>query len=102
MQTLHTILKPVVTEKAMKRGEINQYTFYVHPKATKIDVKIAVRELYGQEVESVKLMTTPLKKRTVGRREIVKRKKMRKAIVTLKGKKKIDVTKVTKEKPQKK
>lgn len=102
MDTLHTILKPVVTEKAMKRGEMNQYTFYIHPKATKIDVKIAVRELYGHEVANVRLMTVPSKTRSLRRSEVIKRNESRKAIVTLKGKKKIDVTKVKKEAPTKK
>lgn len=96
MMALHTILRPIVTEKSIKRGEINQYSFYVHQKATKVDVKIAIRELYGHEVESVRMLSTPIKRKTIGRHETVKRKKLRKAIVTLKGKKKIDVTKITK------
>jgi large subunit ribosomal protein L23 len=98
MKALYTIIRPIVTEKALKQGEAMKYAFYVHTKATKIDVKQAIKELYGHEVDTVQLMVMPVKKRNYGRKEIIKRKELKKAIVTLKGKKKIDVTKITKEK----
>jgi len=99
MKALHTIIRPIVTEKALKQGEkMMKYAFYVHKKATKIDVKIAVKELYGQEVDTVQMAVMPKKKRNYGRKEIEKRNELKKAIVTLKGRKKIDVTKVAKDK----
>ena len=48
MKALYTIIKPIVTEKAIKLSDKMTYSFYVHSKATKIDVKMAVKELYGQ------------------------------------------------------
>ena len=98
MKALHTILRPVVTEKAIKQSDKMAYTFYVHPKATKIDVKIAVKELYGHDVDNVRMTRNPAKTRGSRGRVATKRNAMKKAIVTLKGKKKIDLTKVTKEK----
>jgi large subunit ribosomal protein L23 len=98
MKALYTIKRPIVTEKALKMGEKMKYAFYVHPKATKIDVKQALKELYGHEVESVQMMIMPVKKRSYGRKEIGKRNELKKALVTFKGKKKVDVTKVAKDK----
>lgn len=97
MKTLHTILKPIVTEKALKLGEKMSYTFYVHKKATKIDVKMAIKELYGQDVASVRMLVTPSKSKAFKKSTITKRPKMKKAIVMLKGRKKIDVTKISKD-----
>jgi len=97
MKALHTIIKPIVTEKAMKMNEKMVYAFYVNKKATKIDVKIAVKELYGQEVAEVKMAINPAKTRGTRNRVATKRQMRKKAYVTLKGKKKIDLTKVAKE-----
>jgi len=58
------ILKPLMTEKSMSMLEKNKYSFYVHPKATKTQIKEAVEKLFaGTEVESVNTMTTHPKKR---------------------------------------
>ena len=48
------ILKPVVTEKSMSTMADKKYTFYVHPEATKVQIKEAVEKMFeGAEVESV-------------------------------------------------
>ena len=39
------ILKPVVTEKSMNAMADKQYTFLVHPEATKTQIKEAVQKL---------------------------------------------------------
>lgn len=98
MKAIYTIIRPIVTEKALKQGEKMKYAFIVNKNATKIDVKIAVKEIYGHAVDTVQMLIMPIKKRSYGRKEITKRPELKKAIVTLKGKKKIDVTKVAKEK----
>jgi len=72
------INKPVITEKAMHILEDRKYTFYVHPDATKVQVKEAVEKLFdGVKVEKVYTMNLKGKKRrrgnTVGR--TAKRKK---------------------------
>ena len=97
MKALHTILKPVVTEKSIKGNEIGKYTFFVTAKSTKVDVKQAIKELYGVDVASVKIIITPEKTRIQKRTVVAKKRAMKKAVVTLKGKAKLDVAKVAKE-----
>ncbi|RLD58955.1 MAG: 50S ribosomal protein L23 [Bacteroidetes bacterium] len=54
---MNIILKPVITEKMTKLGEkLNRFGFIVHKKANKIQIKNAVEELYGVDVESVNTM----------------------------------------------
>ena len=77
------ILRPVITEKSMNMMSDKKYTFYVHPEATKIQVKEAVEKMFnGTKVSSVNTMNIDGKKRrrgmTVGRTA-----KSKKAIVQL-------------------
>jgi large subunit ribosomal protein L23 len=97
MKALHTIIRPVVTEKATKQGEKHIYTFYVNRDATKVDVKQALKELYGHEIVSVRSVNQPVKTRVMRRCLVNKRAEMKKVYVTLKGDKKLDVTKISKE-----
>lgn len=54
------ILKPVVTEKSMSTMADKKYAFYVHPDATKIQIKQAVEKMFeGTKVESVNTMNLP-------------------------------------------
>jgi len=78
------ILKPVVTEKSMDQMSDKKYTFYVHPDATKTQVKEAVEKMFeGTQVQTVNTMNIQgkIKRRgaTSGRQPAKK-----KAIVTLK------------------
>ena len=51
------ILKPVVTEKTMNHMADKKYAFYVHPQATKSQVKEAVEKMFeGTKVASVNTM----------------------------------------------
>lgn len=54
MLATEVIRKPIITEKATTESSLfNRYTFEIDPKATKTDVKNAVRELYEVRVLSV-------------------------------------------------
>jgi large subunit ribosomal protein L23 len=97
MKAIYVIISPAVTEKATKLGEKFTYCFLVRPSATKIDVKKAIKEIYGHDVDKVKMMTVPAKRRILRRSEIEKRKVVKKAYITLKGRKKLDPTKIAKE-----
>jgi len=58
------ILKPLMTEKSMTLLEEQCYAFYVHPQATKVQIKEAVEKLFsGTKVEKVNTMMTHPKKR---------------------------------------
>jgi len=78
------ILKPVVTEKSMKALEDQKYTFFVHPDATKIQVREAVEKMFdGAKVAKVNTMNIrgKIKRRGYTKGRTSERKK---AIVTLK------------------
>jgi len=90
-----TIIRPIVTEKSSIGQETGQYIFLVSKDATKIDVKRAVKEIYGADAAKVRMIIVPVKTRFVGKgREIKKRKIYKKAIVTLKNNKTIDPNKI--------
>ena len=58
------ILKPLSTEKAMQLTEERKYSFFVHPKATKTQVKEAVEKLFdGVRVANVNTLLNHPKKR---------------------------------------
>ena len=51
---MEILLKPIVTEKMTSQGEtFNRYGFLVSRKANKLQIKKAVEELYGVNVEAV-------------------------------------------------
>jgi large subunit ribosomal protein L23 len=97
MKALYTIIRPVITEKATKLAEKQQYVFYVHSKANKIDVKNSIKEMYGADVDKITSLITPAKKRQMKRMMINKHGELKKVIITLKGRKKLDVNKIPKE-----
>lgn len=53
------IERPLITEKAMSKTAEGQYVFEVHPDANKIQIKLAVEEMF--EVEVLKVRTTRIK-----------------------------------------
>ena len=59
--------KPIVSERSMGLMEQNKYSFYVEPKANKIEIKNAVQELFNVTVTSVNTMNVQGKKKRVGR-----------------------------------
>jgi len=86
MPSLHDlIVRPVVTEKSsaayQERGE---YTFEVHPKAAKPDIKRAVESLFGVHVTGVWTSHQRGKTKRVGK-NTGRRNHWKKAIVTLKA-----------------
>jgi len=97
MKALEVLKNPVVTEKATRLAEKMSYMFYVHPDATKIDVKMAIKELYGEDVDKVRVIKNPAKLRLMRRIMTNKRDAIKKVVITLKGKKKLDVNKISKE-----
>jgi len=54
---MSTIIKPIITEKITKDGELfNRFGFIVNKKANKIVIKKAVEATYGVSVVSVNTM----------------------------------------------
>ena len=84
MDISRVIVGPVVTEKSERLKAERTYTIRIAPRATKIDVKTALRRFYDVEVQSVRIMRTMPKMRAFGRGNVmVKRAPFKKAIVTL-------------------
>jgi large subunit ribosomal protein L23 len=79
-----TIVTPIVTEQTsgsyQDRGE---YTFRVHPKATKTQIRIAIEQLFNVTVTGVWTSNHRGKNRRVGQ-QVGRRPHWKKAIVTLK------------------
>ncbi len=97
MKATDIIIQAIVTEKANKLSEKGTYVFYVNRKAGKIEVKKAIKELYGHDAKDVKMLVTSKKMKLVRRKSIAKRPEMKKAFVSIKGGKKLDLTKPEKE-----
>jgi len=86
MQGKRILLRPVVSEKAAIAAGSSTYTFVVANDATKIDVRNAVRALYGVEPVKVGIMNMQAKNVRFGRMK-GRRTDWKKAMVTLpKGK----------------
>ncbi|TDI63064.1 MAG: 50S ribosomal protein L23 [Alphaproteobacteria bacterium] len=85
------ILSPVITEKSTMASEFNQVTFEVPVSATKPQIKGAIEDLFDVKVKAVNTVIMRGKtKRFQGM--LGKRKKRKKAIVTLQEGQSIDVT----------
>lgn len=50
------LIEPVLSEKATQLREEGKYVFKVHPDASKIQIKEAVRKLYGVKVVDCTVM----------------------------------------------
>ena len=86
MPTLHeTIVRPVGTEKSSEAyQERGEYTFRVHPKATKPDIQRAVEQLFGVHVTGVWTSNQRGKAKRMGK-SAGRRAHWKKAIVKLKA-----------------
>ena len=82
--------KPRITEKATDLAEKNQYVFEVYPRTNKNELKKAIKDLYGVDAVSVRIINVPRKKRRLGRIEGF-RKGYKKAIIKIKEGQKIEV-----------
>ena len=84
MPTIHrTIVRPMITEKTsaayQDRGE---YTFQVHPDATKPQIRLAIEQLFGVKVTGVWTSNQRGKTKRMGK-TVGRRPNWKKAIVKL-------------------
>ncbi len=95
MKDIHRVLKTIQvnSEKAQILTEDNIYVFKVDKRATKIEIKEAVKRVLGKEVLSVKTANYTGKKKR-GRTSPVmgRRPNWKKAYVKLKAGEMIDIT----------
>lgn len=82
-KTASILLRPVISEKATMANSLNQYVFAVNNKANKVEIKKAIKAVYGVMPVTVNVINELGKNVRVGRK-FGKRKNTKKAIVTLK------------------
>lgn len=73
---------PIITDKATRLLESNQYSFATDPKADKSEIKAAIEYLFEVKVTSVNTYNTPKKTRRIGR-FLGHKPNYKRAIVTL-------------------
>lgn len=76
------IIKPYITEKSTDEAAIGKYTFIVDGRATKIDIKKAIEELFNVKVLYVNTQNYRGKKKRMGVHEGY-RSKWKKAIIRI-------------------
>jgi len=95
MATIYEVLRrPIITEKSsFQSGKLNQVVFEVSVKATKAMIKDAVETIFDVEVEKVRILNMPAKRKMAGvsRRMIQRRKGYKKAVISLAPGNSIDV-----------
>ena len=83
MKPTEVVTGPVVTEKGTLVSELgNQVVLRVHPQANKVEIRVAVEQLFGVKVEAVRTSRVLGKSRRVGR-HVGRRPTWKKAYVTL-------------------
>ncbi|HCT94814.1 MAG: 50S ribosomal protein L23 [Bacteroidetes bacterium GWE2_39_28] len=91
---MEILIKPIVTEKMTIQGEkLNRYGFIVDRRANKIEIKLAVEEMYGVKVSDVNTINYHGKRKSRFTKAGIlsgRANHFKKAIVTLAGEDKID------------
>ena len=73
---------PIITDKATRLLENNQYSFVVNPSSDKITIKAAIEYLFNVKVVKINTCKLPRKKKRVGK-YIGWKSQYKKAVVTL-------------------
>ena len=79
---LEILKAPVITEKSENEKANGKYTFKVHPRANKLEIKEAIEKIFNVKVTSIRTINVKPKKRRVGRYTGLTNR-TKKAIVTL-------------------
>ncbi len=85
------IKKPWVTEKSGAAGAAGKYVFIVKDRATKPEIKKAVKEIYKVDAVAVNVVNRPPKSKRFGGGLKGAQEGYRKAIVTLKTGQTLDI-----------
>ena len=77
------IIRPVITEQSMEATDLKKYVFYVAKTANKTEIKKAVTEIFGVEVEKVTTINMDGKAKRQGRYPEGRTASYKKAVVKL-------------------
>ena len=92
MENSYNIIKTLLrTEKGVAQEPLGKYLFEVSNKASKIQIRKAIEEIYKVKVKSVNTINVAGKLKRV-RQELGRTPDWKKALVTLKEGQKIEVT----------
>ena len=84
MKNLHDIIRgPVLTEKSYDQIPLKKYSFEVAIDANKVEIKKAVEEIFGVQVDSVNTLIHKGKEKRQGYTS-GRTAKVKKAVITLK------------------
>jgi len=89
-EAYRVLIKSLITEKGSSLGMYNQYIFEVAPFTNKIEIKKAIKKIYGVDPVKVNVMNISGKQIRYGRTE-GRTKHWKKAVVTLPQGQKIDI-----------
>ena len=76
------IIKPIITEQSMEATEEKKYVFQVANDANKIEIKKAIEEIFGVQVEKVNTIRMDGKEKRMGV-HVGRRASWKKAMVKL-------------------
>ena len=82
MNPRSVIIRPVISEKTYALLAANKYTFRVHDRATKTQVRQAIEQIFGVRVQGVRTVNVKPKPKRRGYSSGYRRK-WKKAVVTL-------------------
>ena len=82
MNARTVIIRPVISEKSYALLAANKYTFRIHPRAHKTQVRQAVEDIFGVRVRDVRTMSVKSKPKRRGW-SYGKSREWKKAIVEL-------------------
>ena len=82
MNSREVIIRPVISEKSYALLAANKYTFRVHDRANKTQVRQAIEEIFGVRVEGVRTAWVKPKPKRRGFTSGTRRR-WKKAVVTL-------------------
>jgi large subunit ribosomal protein L23 len=94
MEARDVIIAPLITEKSMTGTSVDQYTFEVHPRATKTQIRHAVEQIFSVSVTKINTTNVGGKKKNFARKGVRtsgQQSDWKKAIVTLKPGQKIEL-----------
>ncbi|GAC1310877.1 MAG: 50S ribosomal protein L23 [Vulcanimicrobiaceae bacterium] len=94
MDARDIVIAPMITEKSMTGTAVSQYTFEVNPRATKTQIKHAIREIFKVDVTKINTTNVLGKLKNFARKGVRtagKQSDWKKAIVTLKPGQKIEL-----------
>jgi large subunit ribosomal protein L23 len=94
MEARDIIIAPMITEKSMAGTSRAQYTFDVHPRATKTQIRQAVEQIFKVTVLKVNTINVGGKVKNFarrGKRTTGKQADWKKAVVTIKAGQKIEL-----------